>query len=161
MTLVLCRIDDRLIHGQVLVGWGRPLEIGRIVLVDDAVAVSPMEQDLYRMAVTDGAAVEFLAPAQAGPRLAELAAGPERVLVLAGSVEVMAGLARFRPGVIRAINVGGIHDGPGRREYLRYVYLTPAELATLATLAREGVVVTAQDLPDARPVPVSTWTEGG
>ena len=38
MTLVLNRIDDRLIHGQVVVGWGQPLDVHFIVLVDDAVA---------------------------------------------------------------------------------------------------------------------------
>ena len=35
MTLLLHRIDDRLIHGQVVVGWGQPLDLGFIVLVDD------------------------------------------------------------------------------------------------------------------------------
>ena len=32
MTLMLYRIDDRLIHGQVVVGWGQPLDIDFIVL---------------------------------------------------------------------------------------------------------------------------------
>ena len=54
MTLVLCRVDDRLIHGQVIVGWGQPLGIQRIVLADDDVARSEWEQDLYRMAVPQG-----------------------------------------------------------------------------------------------------------
>ena len=49
MSLVLYRIDDRLIHGQVVVGWGQPLDIGFIVLVDDEVARSEWEQELYRM----------------------------------------------------------------------------------------------------------------
>ena len=38
MTLILNRIDDRLIHGQVVVGWGQPFDVRFIVLVDDAVA---------------------------------------------------------------------------------------------------------------------------
>ncbi|MGH7670271.1 MAG: PTS sugar transporter subunit IIB, partial [Gemmatimonadaceae bacterium] len=37
MSLALYRIDDRLIHGQVVLGWGQPLDAGFIVLVDDAV----------------------------------------------------------------------------------------------------------------------------
>ena len=45
------RIDDRLIHGQVVVGWGQPMDVGYIVLVDDAVAHSEWEQELYRMGV--------------------------------------------------------------------------------------------------------------
>ena len=40
MPIVLCRVDDRLIHGQVVVGWGQALGINRIVLVDDQVAAS-------------------------------------------------------------------------------------------------------------------------
>ena len=34
MAIVLCRIDDRLIHGQVVIGWGRALSIDLIILVD-------------------------------------------------------------------------------------------------------------------------------
>ena len=51
VTLELYRIDDRLIHGQVVVGWGQPLDVGFIVLVDDVVAASEWEQELYRMGV--------------------------------------------------------------------------------------------------------------
>ena len=51
VTLELYRIDDRLIHGQVVVGWGQPLDIDFIVLVDDTVATSDWEQELYRMGV--------------------------------------------------------------------------------------------------------------
>ena len=49
MTLVLYRVDDRLVHGQVVIGWGKPLNLGFIVLVDDAVCGSEWERDLYRM----------------------------------------------------------------------------------------------------------------
>ena len=44
MSIALFRIDDRLIHGQVVVGWGQPLELRFIVLVDDEVAGSEWEQ---------------------------------------------------------------------------------------------------------------------
>ena len=47
MPIALYRIDDRLIHGQVVVGWGQPLELRFIVLVDDDVAASEWEQELY------------------------------------------------------------------------------------------------------------------
>ena len=40
MPIVLCRIDDRLVHGQVVIGWGRPLGVELIVLVDWTVAAS-------------------------------------------------------------------------------------------------------------------------
>lgn len=157
MTLVLCRIDDRLIHGQVVVGWGRPLRIDRIVLIDDQVAESQTDQELYRIAVPEPMAVEFLPERGAADRVAELAAGRERVLVVAGSVFAMAAVASARPDLVRAVNVGGLHDGTGRREYFRYVYASPEEMEQFAQLEALGVAVTAQDLPDSRPVPLTSW----
>ncbi len=54
VPIELFRIDDRLIHGQVVVGWGQPLDVGFIVLVDDEVATSEWEQELYRLGVPPG-----------------------------------------------------------------------------------------------------------
>ncbi|HJX88660.1 MAG TPA: PTS sugar transporter subunit IIB, partial [Gemmatimonadales bacterium] len=65
MPIVLCRVDDRLIHGQVVVGWGQALGITRIILVDDQVAASSWEQDLYRMAVTPEISIDFASVADA------------------------------------------------------------------------------------------------
>src|SRR5438093_9146055 len=59
MSIALYRIDDRLIHGQVVVGWGKPLNVGFIVLVDDAVRASAWEQELYRMGVPADIEVVF------------------------------------------------------------------------------------------------------
>jgi mannose/fructose/N-acetylgalactosamine-specific phosphotransferase system component IIB len=47
MPIVLLRVDERLIHGQVVVGWGGPLHADRIVIADDEIAGSPWEQELY------------------------------------------------------------------------------------------------------------------
>ena len=152
MPLVVARIDDRLVHGQVVIGWCRPLEIGRILLVDDGVAGSEFEQDLYRMAVPDGIELEVLSEAEAVARLPAVAALADRTLVLTATVEGMLGLVRARPGLVQAINLGGVHDGPGRVERLRYIYLTDAEIAALVAVAATGVSVTAQDLPTSRPI---------
>lgn len=155
MPIVLCRVDDRLVHGQVVVGWGRPLNVHRIVLVDDEVCASPWEQELYRMAAPPEIAVEFAETAGAAPALAQWDAGKERVLVLVGSIATAVALDAIAPGVIRHLNLGGIHAGPGRRERLRYLYLTDEEQTMLEQLARRGIEVSAQDLPSSHAVPLS------
>lgn len=152
MPLVLCRIDDRLIHGQVVIGWGRPLGVTLIVLVDDQVAASPWEQELYRMAVPPEIRVEFAGVADAAAHLAGWATTAERVLVLTGDIPTMIALHAARADLLRRINLGGIHHRPGRLERLRYLYLTEAELVALKALAASGAEVTAQDLPTAAPV---------
>ena len=154
MPIVLCRVDDRLVHGQVVVGWGRPLDLQRIVLVDEEVRASPWEQELYRMAAPPEMAVEFADSAEAAPRLAGWEAGRERVLVLVGTIATATELERRAPGVLGKLNLGGIHAGPGRRERLRYLYLSDEELSMLQGLARRGMQITAQDVPTSRAVPL-------
>ena len=152
MTLVLNRIDDRLIHGQVVVGWGQPLDVHFIVLVDDAVAASDWEQELYRMGVPPEMEVRFLAVADAARQLDDCRTEPRVGILLTGDIETMRRLVA--EAGVREVNVGGIHHRAGRVQHLRYVFLTPAEAAALRDIAEQGAVVTAQDVPAARAVPL-------
>jgi mannose/fructose/N-acetylgalactosamine-specific phosphotransferase system component IIB len=152
MSIVLCRIDDRLIQGQVVVGWGRPLGINLIILVDDQVAASDWEQELYRMAVDPDIEVRFVSVADATSHLREWQDNGKRGLVLTADLESMAALHSANPEIIHRINLGGIHHRPGRRERLPFVYLTDQELHTLNALEERGAVITAQDVPTTPPV---------
>ncbi|HET9725861.1 MAG TPA: PTS sugar transporter subunit IIB [Gemmatimonadales bacterium] len=158
MPIVLCRVDDRLVHGQVVIGWGRPLGVEFIALVDEGVAASPWEQDLYRMAVPPEIEVRFATVAEAGSQLAAWNGNAHRGLILTGDVETMAALYRAAPDVVHRINLGGIHHRPGRRERLPYLYLTDDELRGLVALAAEGAEIFAQDLPTSTPVPLRAIT---
>ena len=158
MTLELFRIDDRLIHGQVVVGWGQPLDLDFIVLVDDQVAASDWEQELYRMGVPPEMDVYFHDVAAATARIAQYRSDPRHGLLLAGDIATM---QRLADGVrLGAVNIGGIHSRPGRVQRLRYVFLSPEEATELQKLAARGVTVTAQDLPGARPVPLDELLNG-
>jgi PTS system mannose-specific IIB component/fructoselysine and glucoselysine-specific PTS system IIB component len=152
VTLVLNRIDDRLIHGQVVVGWGQPLDVRFIVLVDDAVAASDWEQELYRMGVPPEMEIRFHTAAEAAPLLDAYRTDPQPGILLTGDVDTMRELVRH--GGVREVNVGGIHHRAGRRQYLRYVFLTPGEQQVLREVAALGAVVTAQDVPATRAVPL-------
>lgn len=153
MSIALYRVDDRLIHGQVVVGWGQPLCVGFIVLVDDEVRASPWEQDLYRMGVPPHIEVVFASTEEAVRRLPEWERDPRVGILLAGDIDTVAALCANSHHVKR-INVGGIHHRTGRTERLRYVYLTATEAVKLKQLAAQGIEVTAQDVPTARPVPL-------
>jgi len=152
VTIVLNRIDDRLIHGQVVVGWGQPLDVKFIVLVDDAVAESDWEQELYRMGVPPEMEVRFHSVADAARLLDGYRTDGRAGIVLTGDIATMARLVEA--GGVRDVNVGGIHHRAGRTQHLRYVFLTPEEQDALRVLAADGAVVTAQDVPAARAVPL-------
>ncbi|MEO7997168.1 MAG: PTS sugar transporter subunit IIB [Gemmatimonadaceae bacterium] len=153
MPIALYRIDDRLIHGQVVVGWGQPLDLGFIVLVDDDVAASEWEQELYRMGVPPDMEVTFCDVASAGGSISRYDLDQRMGIVLVGDIGTMQRLVSANP-LIRTVNIGGVHHSPGRTPRLRYVFLTPEEEKGLRGIAANGVEVTAQDVPGARPVPL-------
>jgi mannose/fructose/N-acetylgalactosamine-specific phosphotransferase system component IIB len=150
VTVELFRIDDRLIHGQVVVGWGQPLDIGFIVLVDDTVAASDWEQELYRMGVPPEMDVYFHSASDAIAAMPTYLAESRRGILLTGDIATMQRLVDG--GVVHNVNIGGIHSKPGRVQRLRYVFLSPDEESQLRALATNGVKVSAQDLPGARDV---------
>lgn len=151
MSIVLYRVDERLIHGQVVVGWAA-LKPQRMVVVDDELAVSDWEQDLYTLGLPPDLASDFLSVEQAHVRLASLIAGSERVILLTRDVKTMQRLAEN--GCMRGaeVNIGGIHAAAGRRPVLAYVYLSDDELGQLRSLAAAGVTVFARDLPNGKRV---------
>lgn len=158
MALVLHRIDDRLIHGQVVVGWGQPLDIRFIVLVDDEVAASEWEQELYRMGVPPEMDVYFLNVPKAIAELPQLREDARQGILLTGNIDTMRRLVEA--GGITSINLGGIHHRTGRTQRLRYVFLNNEEEAALRDIATLGVAISAQDVPGARPVPLDDLLAG-
>jgi PTS system mannose-specific IIB component/fructoselysine and glucoselysine-specific PTS system IIB component len=158
VTLELYRIDDRLIHGQVVVGWGQPLDLEFIVLVDDTVATSDWEQELYRMGVPPEMDVFFHTTADAIGAIPKYRADPRPGLLLTGDIATMRRLVD--DAGVKEVNVGGIHSGAGRTQRLRYVFLSPDEESQLRDLAARGAEVTARDVPGARPVTLDDLLAG-
>ena len=152
MTIVLNRIDDRLIHGQVVVGWGQPLDIGFIVLVDDDVASSDWEQELYRMGTPPEMEIHFHSVHDAAAALPKYQSDPRPGILLTGDVASM--LRLVKQAGVTEVNVGGIHHRADRKQRLRYVFLSPEEEQLLRDIAAAGATVTAQDVPATHPVPL-------
>lgn len=159
MPIELYRIDDRLIHGQVIVGWGQPMGLGFLVLVDDEVATSDWEQELYRMGVPPELDVFFASVAEAAHKLDQWNRDKRPGILLTANIDTMTRLASATHATIRAVNLGGIHHRADRVERLRYLYLTGGELRELQELERHGVEVTARDVPASRPIPLSALVE--
>ena len=159
MAIQLYRIDDRLIHGQVVVGWGQPHNIRFLVLVDDLVASSDWEKELYRMAVPPEMEIYFADVETAIRDHARYASDPRPGILITGDI---ASMLRLVKGVkaIGSVNLGGIHHRAGRAEKVRYVFLTPDEEDQLRALEASGVEVTAQDVPSARARPLAEVLEG-
>ena len=151
MSLELVRVDDRLIHGQVVVGWGPTLRPDLFVLASDEVAQNDWEQELYRLGVPEEIAVEFPSIEEAARSVERWANGTRRTVIIVSDVESLVRLCERAPA-IRKVNLGGVHADGERRQRLPYMFLDDAEANRLNALAARGIEITAQDLPNAAPV---------
>jgi mannose/fructose/N-acetylgalactosamine-specific phosphotransferase system component IIB len=156
MPIVLFRVDERLIHGQVVVGWGERLEMDRFIVVDDELFASAWEQELYCLGVPAAVDAIFVDVEQARAALPGWAADPRRVVVLVRNVDTLARLAAGGTLDGLEINLGGIHHSPGRERLLPYLYLNRLEREKLRDVAAAGARVSARDLPSSRAIPLET-----
>jgi PTS system galactosamine-specific IIB component len=146
VPLLLARVDDRLIHGQVAHGWGAALRPTLFLIVSDALAADPARSELYLFAVPEGASGRCVSVREAlGPEVRS-AIERERTIVLFPGLDEP--LRLVEAGVpIDELNVGGLHHAPGREPVLPYVYLDASDRERLRGLADRGVRVFARDLP--------------
>ncbi len=154
MPIVLFRIDDRLLHGQVVVGWGGRLELDYYVIVDDLLADSGWEQDLYASGLPEGTPLFFESAAGAVQRFADLDGRSGRGALLTRGTAAMRALAEAGALTGRRVNIGGLHADQGRRRALDYVYLCSEEADDLRAMEAVADSVTARDLPTSREVPL-------
>jgi PTS system mannose-specific IIB component/fructoselysine and glucoselysine-specific PTS system IIB component len=150
MSWLLHRVDDRLIHGQVVVAWGQRLNPQRIWVVDDCVAASDWERELLESSAP-GIVVRVcgVAVAAAGWEAERDAAGGAFLLVrdLATALRLVEAGAR-----VTRFTLGGLHYAPGKEKVNEYVYLDAADRAAARALIARGIALEVQDVPAARAV---------
>jgi PTS system N-acetylgalactosamine-specific IIB component len=142
--IALARVDNRLIHGQVVSTWIPHVKAQDVVVADEEAAGSPLMQMAMTMAVPPPVEVRIAAPADVD--WASLAKSPRRVLVLFRDVETA--VAARRAGLsVGSLNLGNVHFAEGRKPVLASVFLSEAELRLLEGMAREGVEIEARAVP--------------
>jgi PTS system mannose-specific IIB component len=156
------RVDDRLIHGQVTVGWRQHLRYAEIWVVDDLVGTDPYLQDALRLAAPPGVEVRVYGVEEAGVLLASgvncqtaiarhQASGMTtqacEVLLLVRSPE--AALALVEGGSpVTQVNVGNLSARTGSVRVFKNISLTHAQVEVLDALAGRGVHITFQLTPE-------------
>jgi len=146
MPLCLVRIDDRLIHGQVVLGWARALKPDRIVVSNDRIAANSWERKFYTSSVPAHIKVSFLELEETARQLLNNLFKNESVMILVESVHDV--LKVVEMGVsLKEINVGGLHYRAGAHEVLPYVFLTDEDKQYLRELVKRNITLLAQDVP--------------
>jgi mannose/fructose/N-acetylgalactosamine-specific phosphotransferase system component IIB len=151
MGLSLVRVDDRLIHGQVVAIWLKALGARRILIVDDKTASDEFLREVITLAAPPGVPVEVHELEGGAERVRQAAADAEPVFVILRSPITA---LRLREAGIEfpLLNVGGIGAGPGRKPLYRNISASPDELEAMRQLERLGTQVELRIVENDRPV---------
>lgn len=145
MAVVLARIDDRLIHGQVVAGWVRHTRANRIILANDELAKDELLCGLIKATVPPEikASVQTVEDA-----VREVLSSDknERIIILFSCPR---DALRFVQGGInlKSINVGGMKFSPGKRQILRWISVNQEDIKYLQELHRMGIELEGRAVP--------------
>jgi mannose/fructose/N-acetylgalactosamine-specific phosphotransferase system component IIB len=154
MALVQVRIDDRLIHGQVVMGWRQVLNPDRIMLCSDEVAGTDWQKTIYLSAVPPDVAASVLTLQETIEELRSDRGEKERILLLVDDPKYIVDL--FEAGVtIPAVNVGGMHFKPGKNQIAPFIFVDDRDVANLRILYDKGVHLEGRDVPTRSPVNIA------
>jgi PTS system mannose-specific IIB component len=150
-VISLVRVDNRLLHGQILETWIPRLGIGEVVVADDEAAASPLARAAMTLCVPPDLPARIVAVREVP--WASLAASKAPVLVLVRDVAalVAARATGLRPSLAPMVNVGNVHFAPGRRPVTPSVFLSGDEVDALRGLAAEGFRIEARAIPSESP----------
>lgn len=146
MGISLLRVDDRLIHGQVVEGWVPFLKVDLVIVVSDAAAADEIQTALMKMALPPAVGLLVLPVAEAAASLSSPQLAQRKALVLVpGPSEA---LALVEKGVaVDRINVGGLHYTVGKVQLGRALFLDEKDRLALRSLAARGVRLEGRALP--------------
>ncbi len=149
--IVLVRVDNRLLHGQILEAWVPRLRIQRVVIADDLAAGSPLALAAMTLCVPPELPIDVKPVREVN--WAALATDRSRTLVLVREVSDLsrAKAAGLTAQLAPAVNVGNVHFAPGRHPVTPSVFLGDPELQTLRSMQGEGFSIEARAIPAEPP----------
>lgn len=145
MAIELVRIDDRLIHGQVVTTWVKQMKIEQILIINDMIAKDPIQNSVFKMTAPQNVKVQSFEVDKFINIAKKTEIKRRTLLLLTNPADV---LRLHRGGVeFDQLNLGGMKYTTDRKQYTKAISLTDQEREDLRILGEEGVAVSVQMIP--------------
>ena len=151
MNIQLLRIDDRLIHGQVVVGWVPVLGIQLLVVVNDSVAGNTMQKTLMEIACPANLKVVFYKVKDAAAAC-RVAGGEKALLLFSQPLDVWDFLEAGGP--VESVNIGGLHYCEGKRQMGPIVCVSDVDVKVFRDIRRRGIPIEIRAVPGDTGIPL-------
>ncbi len=145
-NILLTRIDNRLIHGQVGMTWVNWLGANLVLVADDILANDEVQQNLMDMALPNGVQSRYFT-LQKTIDVIHKAASHQKIFLVCRTPQDV--LTLVEGGVpLKEVNVGNLHFAEGKKQVTKVVSVDDNDMACFKKLAEKGVVCTLQGTPD-------------
>jgi mannose/fructose/N-acetylgalactosamine-specific phosphotransferase system component IIB len=149
MNVLLVRVDDRFIHGQILESWIPHLRAQNVVVVNDALAGDHFQKTIMSMAIPERISLRIVPVEEATALTDDRDLDDKRTLVIVSSIRDAYEL--FMKGfVYMKLNIGN-NKGSDKAKQISYsVWIDEDDLDMLKELMDRGVEVSLQSVPRER-----------
>lgn len=144
--IVLVRIDDRLLHGQIALSWKSELSYEAIVIADDAAAKDEFRKNALKIGVPEGVRLAVRSVEEAAKLLKHEKLEKMRVLVVVGSTASAVRLYELmeeKP----SLNIGCIQSQAGKKMFSKAVYFEEKDILNLNAIENRGIEIFVQEVP--------------
>ena len=145
MTIKVIRIDDRLIHGQIVQGWLKTVQIDKILIVSDEVANDEMQQILLSMAVPSSVKLVIKSIKDASYEILNDVYEKDELMILFSNpqdiVRVIDNGIKFQ-----SVNIGGMHYSHGKKQILPNLSVDEKDVKAFLRLIENGVELESRAL---------------
>lgn len=153
--LGLVRVDDRLIHGQVVTTWINATKSNRIIIVDDELKNNSFLSNIYTMAAPKGLKVEIKSTDQVAEEWEKNKLGLGTALILFKSINALS--SSFKKGFkFTDVQIAGLASSSDKKRVFKSIGLSYDEALILNNLNQKGVNVNFQSMPDEKKVELKT-----
>ncbi len=152
----LIRIDDRLMHGQVAVGWTKVIHPDHIIIANDIATHDPVQRTLLEMASPPQYGVTICEAGKVADICAQPALNNKRLIILFASVHDV--VQAVDHGMeVKAVNVGGLRYSSGKTQIRKAVAIDTEDIGDFKKLLAKGIEVNIQMVPTDEPVPIGQY----
>lgn len=152
-NIVLTRIDNRLVHGQVATQWCGAIGANLILVANDDVAGNKLRQGLMDMAAPSYAAMRYWTIEKT---IATIHKASDKQLIFIVCENPQDVLKLVEGGVpIKKVNIGNMHMAEGKRQVATSVAVNDDDVAAFKKLQELGVELEIKRVPDTAPEDVN------
>lgn len=127
------RIDNRLVHGQVIEAWLPYFGAQTLVVVNDDLAGDSLRQEIMSLAIPQEVTIAFVTIGQA----AAASVKGDALILFATCADAR---QAFEGGLaFESLNIGNLHYAPGKKQVCAHVALSADDESCLEFFSRQGV----------------------